>query len=329
MEQGLVERANLTFEAIPASGLRGKNPAAILTGLWSLGRGYRHSQQIIRRFQPEALFVTGGYVCVPTTLAARRMGVPVIIYLPDIEPGLAIKFLARFADRVAVTAPEAQKFFKPGLTVVTGYPVRANLFAAEAASVSKEAARRQLGLEVDLPLLFVYGGSRGARSINRAFTAQLKAYLAVCQVVHMTGQLDEAWVREKRAELPLDLQARYHVWAYLHEEMILALRAADLIISRAGASVLGEFPAVGVPAILAPYPYAGAHQTLNAAYLARHQAAIVIDDADLKHQLTQTVLDLITNMEKLQQMSQAALNLANPEATSRLAQEIAEVRNYG
>jgi len=146
MEQVLVERANLTFESIIAAGLRGKNPVAILKGLWTLGRGYFQSRRILQRFQPDVLFVTGGYVCVPITLAARQAGVPVLIYLPDIEPGLAIKFLARLAARVAVTTDESRQFFRPGLTVVTGYPVRTELSkhpsGQDEAAVKAEARRR-------------------------------------------------------------------------------------------------------------------------------------------------------------------------------------------
>ena len=166
MEQALVERADLTFESIAADGLRGKDPVAALKSLWTLGQGYLQSRRFIRNFQPDVLFVTGGYVCVPITLAARQAGVPIIIYLPDIEPGLAIKFLARLADRVAVTTAEAQKFFRSGLTVVTGYPVRRELTAptwGETGAEVRAAARRKLALGDDLPVLLVFGGSRGAR----------------------------------------------------------------------------------------------------------------------------------------------------------------------
>lgn len=329
MEQALVERAGLTFEAIAALGLRGKNPFAAAQGLWALSQGYRQSRQIMRRYRPDVLFVTGGYVCVPVTLAARQAGVSVIIYLPDIEPGLAIKFLARFADRVAVTALEAQQFFKPGLTVVIGYPVRDEFFSPAFRREDQGEVRRQLGLREDLPVLMVFGGSRGARSINQAVTKDLESYLQICQVVHVTGTLDEAWVLARRAELSPELQTRYHVSAYLHDEMVTALLAADLVISRAGASVLGEFPAAGLSAILVPYPYAGAHQNRNAEYLAQHQAAVVIKDAELSQRLKGTVIELITDQDKLQAMSRASARLAQPEAATRLAQVIVEVRDRG
>lgn len=328
MEQQLVERAGLEIELIPAGGLRGKNPLAAAQGLAALLRGYRRSQQILRWFQPDTLFVTGGYVCVPVTLAARQANIASLIYLPDIEPGLAIKFLSRFVDRVAVTTAETQKFFKPGQSVVTGYPVRQELLLDSSAE-AKATARHQLGLTDDLPVLLVFGGSRGARSINRALTNELERYLAVSQVVHISGKLDAEWVLARRSDLPPELQSRYHVSAYLHEEMPVALLAANLVISRAGASVLGEFPAIGLPAILVPYPYAGTHQALNANYLARHQAAAVIDDANLDRDLSRIAIDLLTDERKIQAMSQACQRLAKPDAAAHLAREILEVRRNG
>jgi len=325
MEQALVERAGLKIQLISAVGVRGKNPVAAAQSLATQYRGYGQSRDIIRQFQPEAVFVTGGYVCVPVTLAARRAGVPVLIYLPDIEPGLAIKFLARFAQRVAVTTPDSQKFFRPGQTVVTGYPVRPELLQQP----DQSAARRRLNLDDDSPVLLVFGGSRGARSINQAVTAAIEDFLGAAQMVHITGPLDFSQVQARRAALPAQQQARYHVFEYLHQEMTAALLSASLVVSRAGASVLGEFPVIGLPAILAPYPYAGTHQALNANYLARHGAAVVINDADLARTLKETALNLITNPQKLQHMSQASRALAQPNAADQLAQEILEVRTRG
>ncbi len=329
MEEGLVKRADLKIELISAAGLRGKNPVAMLRGLGALGRGYRQSRQLIQSFQPDVLFVTGGYVCVPVTLAARHAGVPVIIYLPDIEPGLAIKFLARFADRVAITTDETRRFFKSGLTVVTGYPVRPDLQGGPPDDLRKQEARRQLGWDENLPTLLVFGGSQGARSINQAVVEEIEAYLAVGQVIHVSGKLDIDWVQARQTGLPAELQARYHVSAYLHEAMVTALLAADLVISRAGAAVLGEYPALGLPAILVPLPIAGGHQRQNAEYLARRGAAVTVDNADLKSDLKTTTLNLLTNREKLRTMSDASKTLAKPDAAFRLAQEILEVKSYG
>jgi UDP-N-acetylglucosamine--N-acetylmuramyl-(pentapeptide) pyrophosphoryl-undecaprenol N-acetylglucosamine transferase len=329
LEEALVKQADLKIELIAAAGLRGKNPLVALKNLGLLYRGYRQSQKIVGQFQPDALLITGGYVSAPVTLAAYRAGIPIVIYLPDIEPGLAVKFLARLATRVAVTTVETQKYFRPGLTVVTGYPIRPELRTGPPDETQKMAARQQLGLQPNLPTILVFGGSRGARSINRAVAGHIEKYLEVCQVVHISGQLDETWVRARQAELPPTLQSRYYVSAYLHQTMGAALQAADLVISRAGAAVLGEYPAIGLPAILVPLPIAGGHQRLNADYLARHGAAVTIADADLNEDLMPTALDLITNKSTLQAMSQASSRLAKLEAAERLAQTILEVGAHG
>jgi UDP-N-acetylglucosamine--N-acetylmuramyl-(pentapeptide) pyrophosphoryl-undecaprenol N-acetylglucosamine transferase len=329
MEQELVERANLKIELIPAVGLRGKNPVAMARGVWTLSRGTQHSRRVIKEFQPDLLFVTGGYVCVPVTLAAASLKVPVMIYLPDIEPGLAIKFLARFARRVAVTTLQSGQFFKPDQAVVTGYPVRNDLVTLAQEVDHRLTARRSLGLAEERPVLLIFGGSRGARTINQAIVDNLPDYLAVAQLVHITGSLDFEWVQAARADLASSLQADYQVRAYLHNDMIPALLAADLVVSRAGASVMGEFPVAGLPAVLVPYPYAGSHQVLNARYLAEQHAAVIVDDADLLKDLKQTVLGILQDETKLTAMRAASLKIAVPEAADQLARQIVEVQTYG
>lgn len=324
MEEELVSQAGIPFSSISATGLRGKNPLAMAGGLRTLARGYRQSRGLLGRFRPDVLFVTGGYVCTPVTLAARRARIPVLIYLPDIEPGLAIKFLGRFADRIAVSAPEAQGYFRPGQTVVSGYPARPELYRTE-----KKAARARLGLDPNAPVLLVFGGSRGARSINRAVSAGLEPLLEAAQVVHISGRLDEPWTQQRRAELSPAQQARYHLFGYLHEEMLDALAAADLVVSRAGASVLGEYPALGLPAVLAPYPYAGAHQARNAAYLAERGAAVVVPDDRLAAALTETILPLLADRERQARMARAARALAQPQAAGIIADELFRLASPG
>ncbi len=318
VEESLADRVGIPFEGILATGLRGKNPLAMLGGLWVLSRGFRQARRLVATFQPEVLLVTGGYVCAPVTLAARLAGVPLLVYLPDMEPGLAIKFLARLADRVAVTAQPAASHFRRGQAVVTGYPVRRELFERDPAE-----ARARLGLRAEdehLPVLLVFGGSQGARSINRAVSEGIQALLEVAQVIHVSGRRDAEWTQAGRAALPELLQARYHVYDYLHEEMVDALLVADLVVSRAGASTLGEFPAAGLPAVLVPYPYAGAHQWDNARYLVEAGAAITIADADLGTRLIPAVLDLLADSNRRVAMQQAARALARPGAAQRITE---------
>jgi UDP-N-acetylglucosamine--N-acetylmuramyl-(pentapeptide) pyrophosphoryl-undecaprenol N-acetylglucosamine transferase len=211
--------------------------------------------------------------------------------------------------------------------VVTGYPVRAELLTAH-----KDTARATLNLRPDLSVLLVFGGSRGAHSINQALLAALPQLLPICQVVHISGQLDWPAVGETGTRIAAEAAAkdgrtdlRYHPYPYLHDEMVSALAAADLVVARAGASVLGEFPAVGLPSILVPYPYAGQHQDANAAYLADRGAALVVPDGELVSRLAPAILGLFTEPERLDAMAAATRALARPEAAAAIAQELRQL----
>ena len=264
----------------------------------------------------------------PLAWAASRARprVPLLIYLPDLTPGQAIRLTSRLAAAVAVSFPEVAPYF-PGKAVVTGYPVRAELLMAR-----KDTARAALNLRPDLPVLLVFGGSRGSHSINQALLAALPQLLPICQVVHISGQLDWPAIGDAGTRIAAEVAAktgeadvRYHPYPYLHDEMVQALAAADLVIARAGASVLGEFPAVGLPSILAPYPYAGQHQDANAAYLADRGAALVMPDGELADRLAPTVLSLFTEPERLAAMAAASRRLARPEAAAAIAQELRQL----
>ncbi len=316
IEAELARRAGIPFSAVATGQIRGRAPWIAARNLARMARGARQCSAVLRRFRPHVVFVTGGYVTAPVAWTAWRQGIPVLIYLPDVTPGLAIRLTSRLAAKVAVSCEEAAAWF-PGKALVTGYPVRPELLAAD-----RWAARAALGLREGEPVLLVFGGSRGARSINKALVAALPSLLPRCQVVHISGQLDWPWVSRSAEGLPATLRERYHPYPYLHEEMIYALAAADLAIARAGASVLGEFPAVGLPGILVPYPFAGRHQEANAAYLAARGAAVIVADSDLPALLASTVLELLDAPERLARMAQAARALARPHAACAIAQAL-------
>jgi UDP-N-acetylglucosamine--N-acetylmuramyl-(pentapeptide) pyrophosphoryl-undecaprenol N-acetylglucosamine transferase len=317
MEADLVARSGLPFTALPAGGLRGVGWIRTARNAVKIVQGVSRASRLMRTFQPDVLFVTGGYACVAATVAAWRKRVPVLVYLPDIVPGLAIRLLSRLASRVAVTSQEAAQHIPAGKAVVTGYPVRPELW-----SLSQPQARASLGLPLDETVLLVLGGSRGARSLNRAVVSNLAALLELAHVVHISGSLDAPWVLRAADGLPAAQRARYHPFRYLHAEMPAALVAADLVVARAGASTLGEFPAAGLPSVLVPYPYSGQHQQPNAAYLARHGAARVLADGDLEDQFLSVVSSLLNDPSGLADMARAARALARPEAASNLVAEI-------
>ncbi len=314
LESRLVERAGIPFKAIPASGVHGVGLKALPGNIARLVQGAFASAGILRKFRPDVLFFTGGYVAVPMAVAAWR--VPTVLYVPDIEPGLALKTLSRFADRIAITAEDSAFYFKHRERVVlTGYPVRSDLAGWE-----RSAARRTLKLSNASPVLLISGGSKGARTINSPVFAHLPALLELAQIVHITGELDWPFVEEKTRRLSRTQAARYHAVPYLHAEMGAALAAADLALSRAGASTLGEYPLFGLPAILVPYPFAWRYQRVNAEYLVRQGAAIMIENEKLSDQLVPTVKDLFSNPARMKSMRIAMQRLSRPRASAEIGQ---------
>jgi UDP-N-acetylglucosamine--N-acetylmuramyl-(pentapeptide) pyrophosphoryl-undecaprenol N-acetylglucosamine transferase len=295
-------------------------------------------------------------------IACRLRGIPVMVYLPDMTPGWAIRWLSKLAQRVGVSHSAAAAHFggqwPQGKAVVTGYPVRDEL--VKAAQDRREARRRlaeylnsgwQRGegegsrilpggpteataqplpelANSDTPLLLVWGASQGARSINRATWRALEELTPRACILHIVGIRD--W---EMAQDPMEnpaagehvnalLAQRYCAVDYLHEGMIHALAAADLTVARAGASILGELTVTGLPGVLVPLPIAGGHQQHNAEALAQAGAAVILPDADLAANLVNTVQPLLENNQRRNAMAQAARRLARPEAAKAIADEL-------
>lgn len=320
MEADLVRRENIPYTAIPAAGVHGVGLRTLPGNIWQIGQGYFAARRIIRQFKPDVMFFTGGYVAVPVAFAGRLAGSrprrPTnVLYVPDIEPGLALKVLSWLADRIALTVEESMIYFSDqSKLMVSGYPTREGLQAW-----SLEESRNIFDLSSNYPTLLVFGGSKGARSINQAILRILPQLLIDTQVIHISGHLDLPDVERARGLLDADLQPRYHIYPYLHAEMGAALRAANLVVSRAGASVLGEYPLFGVPAILVPYPHAWRYQEVNARYLEERGAAIVLSDEDLSIQLLPTIRGLLEDSNRRDSMRQAIQGLARPEAAHSIA----------
>lgn len=338
VENTIVPRAGLPFEGVDGGPIVGVGLRAIPNALKIL-RGTLQALRLVRRFRPGVLLITGGWATIAPALACWLRGVPVAIYMPDVEPGSAIKALSRISRRVAVTASTSTAFFAPGQAVETGYPLRAELLHAagfdrlgtplDDPPGARAEARERFGLTADLPTLLVFGGSRGARSINQALLAHLPDLLPHCQVLHISGTLDAEDVQARAAALAGTLgdrlAARYHTFDYLHSrDMALALAAADLVVSRAGASTLGEFPLFGLPAILVPYPHAWRYQKTNADYLTTRGAAMRLDDDQLTDRLTPTVKQLLDPATR-EQMAASARALRRPDAARHVVEMLVEM----
>jgi UDP-N-acetylglucosamine--N-acetylmuramyl-(pentapeptide) pyrophosphoryl-undecaprenol N-acetylglucosamine transferase len=332
-ERPLIAASGVPFVRIAEVQAGPLNGVGVTRALLSAGRiaiGLVQALALMLRQRPDALLLTGGWVCVPGAIAAWLLRVPSLIYLPDIEPALTIKALRHLATRVAVTAPESLRYFRTGQAVVTGYPLRPALLAA-----TREAGIAHFGLDAARRTLLVTGGSRGARTINRAVTAILPALLAEgVQVLHITGTLDWEEVRAGAGAHGLhvpeaggaDAAGRgYHACPYLHDEMALALAAADLVVCRAGASTLGELPLFGLPAILVPYPYAWRYQKVNADYLVSRGAALMLEDERMENDLLHTVQKVLSDAALRGKMIDAARSISQPEGAANAAQVLIRI----
>jgi UDP-N-acetylglucosamine--N-acetylmuramyl-(pentapeptide) pyrophosphoryl-undecaprenol N-acetylglucosamine transferase len=319
LEASIAARAGVAFHAVQAAGLRGLSPWRKLFNIIELCKGTIQAWGILRMFQPDVVLATGGYASAPVVTAAWLRRCPVLIYLPDIVPGLAVRLLSRVASQVAVSFDASVDYFARGKAVITGYPVRPALYAA-----SKQTAWQRLGLDSAFKTVLVLGGSRGARSINRALNEALERLLSLAQVIHIAGDEDFAWLRERRGKLPPESRQRYHLYAYLHEEMVDALQAADLAVARAGAATMGEFAAVGLPSVLVPYPYAGRHQEANADFMVSRGAALKMPDSALAEgALPEVIEKLLADQGGLDSMARNARSLARPDAARNIAQHLA------
>jgi UDP-N-acetylglucosamine--N-acetylmuramyl-(pentapeptide) pyrophosphoryl-undecaprenol N-acetylglucosamine transferase len=329
LEARLAPAAKIPFSAISVHGLAGRGVSAWARrarAMAELAVGLPLWQSIsrLRRFRPQVVIGTGGYVSGPVLLAARLLRIPSLALEGNRTPGLTSRLVARMVSVMAVAWPDQAAFFQQRVrrqarVVVTGLPVRRELL-----ETSREAGAAALGLDPSLLTLLVLGGSLGSQRISEAAVGALRAISARkgrwegLQVVHVVGQ--------RRVPVPGSagveaLVPGYRAVPYL-EELWNALAAADLVIGRAGASTVAELVARGLPAILIPWSGASTgEQELNAMPLAKAGAAIVIPDEQLTAERLAVLLeDLLLDAGKRQMMSRASKLLGRPEAAERVTE---------
>ena len=269
---------------------------------------------LVRR-RPAAIFTTGGYVAIPILVAARILGIPTLLWEGNVVPGRSVRATARLASALAVSF-EATCAVLParGGCFVTGTPIR------DLASIDRLAARERLGIPADGRLLVVFGGSQAVRRLNDAVAGALPALVERINVIHVTGPdgLDAAVAG--RAALPEVLRARYRPEAFLGEELLDALAAADLLVGRAGSSTLAEATAFALPMVVVPYPHAGAHQRANAVVLANTGAAELLADEDLDAESLLAATTILDDPTRHAAMSAAARDMARPGAADAVAE---------
>lgn len=320
VEAAIAQEAGISFAAVSSRRVRGRHPLSQIWSTVTIVQGIGEALQTMHRFRPNAVLVTGGYVSVPVGVAAWLLRRPLVLFLPDIEPGWAARLLARLATRICTTDARSIDRLPVRKSLATGYPLR---------PVFKEIDRPMARAHFQLnggPAVLITGAVQGARSLNRAVEAHLEAWLEAVQLIHVSGPDDEMRLHERRRALPPELQRRYHLFGYLGDELPMAMAACDLAVARAGASVLGELPAAGLPAVLVPLPAAGVHQRRNAEVLEQAGAAVILDDAKVERELLPTARALVQDPDRLAAMRHAARAKARSDAAERIAEVLWEVR---
>ncbi len=279
----------LEKELIPRAGHKFFEISAHSRDLLKIARGFFQSLEIINREKPDVIISTGGYVTIPVILAGLALGKNIFLQEQNILPGKVNRLISYVARTVFASYEESRKYFAKGKVVVTGNPVR------------KEIAAINYNLEevFEGRTVLVFGGSLSARSINEAIYAMQKTQKLDFQIIHLDGK------------------------TYCHD-MAAVYKKATLIVCRAGATSLAEIAAIGIPAILVPYPYAAEnHQELNARYFAQKGAAIMLLDKEMTPEnLFTNIIDLLNNKEKLKKMNEAMQQLGNKKAGSLLLDQL-------
>jgi len=314
LEERVVPRegAAVRFHGLRVRGLKGQGPLGAITALVLAARAFGECRREIAAFGADLLLGTGGYSSGPAALAARTLGIPVVLQEQNAVPGLTNRLLAQVARRVFIAFEPARRYFPAGRTVLVGNPVRDEALSAGGTEVGRGSGLR----------LLVLGGSQGAHGVNRLVAGALPALAAAgfaVSFVHQSGETEREVVAAAYRGAGLTAEV-----AAFFDAMGERYGAADLVIARAGAGTIAEIAANGRPAILVPFPHAaGDHQRVNARWLAERGGAVVIEeqtpDAPLK--LARAITELAGNREQLRAMGQASAAVGARDAAVRIVDE--------
>lgn len=317
MEMERVPAAGYPIEGLPISGFDRKNMFRNVKVLVNLLRSLMLARRIISRFKPDVAIGVGGYASAPTLRAAAALGVPTVIQEQNSYAGVTNKLLAKKAKRICVAYEGMEKFFPADKIILTGNPVRQDLFSI--APKTKEAYQF-FNLDPAKKTILVVGGSLGARTVNQSIIAGLEKLAKTdVQIIWQTGKF---YIEDARKAAEPFASAKLLVTDFV-SRMDLAYSIADLVVSRAGASSISELCLLAKPVILIPSPnVAEDHQTQNALALVRKDAAIMIKDIDAKEQLVDKALELIENEVELKKLSSNILKMAENDSADRIAKEV-------
>ena len=322
MEMERVPQAGYEIEGLPVRGFDRKNMLKNIGVLFDLFKSTRKARKIIKQFKPDIAIGVGGYASAPTLKAASAFGVPTLLQEQNSYAGVTNKLLAKKSACICVAYEGMEKFFPKEKIILTGNPVRQDLFAI---APKAQEAYEFFRLNPEKKTLLIVGGSLGARTINQSIIAHLKELSeSGIQIIWQTGKF---YIEEARKAAKPFASTELIVTDFV-SRMDYAYSIADLVISRAGASSISELCLLKKPVVLVPSPnVAEDHQTQNALALVRKDAAIMITDADAKQQLVSQALKLIHDDDKLTGLSQNIVKLAQQNSASRIADEVIKLVN--
>jgi len=326
IEKKLVAAAGYDYDAVEVSGFsRAISLSSLRHNLGTVKHllaAPRRARAIIRAFRPDLVVGTGGYASYPIVKTAAGMGIPTAVHESNIVPGLTTKMLEKFADRIMVGFEDCRAHYRqPEKIVVTGTPVRGDFF-----TLDRVQAREKLGLTDERPLLVSFWGSLGASTMNEKMLDFFAAEVAEGQPFHHIHAVGSSgWEKMQRELAQRGLAGRpgLDVREYIYD-MATVMAAADLVLSRAGASTVSELTALGKPAVMVPSPYVtNDHQNKNASILARHGGAVVMAEQTLTGEsLYETSRDILLDAQKREVMSRGMAELGIRDATERLYETV-------
>lgn len=315
MEMERVPEAGYNIKGLPVAGFNRKNLLKNISVLKKLYRSMRMARSIVKEFKPDIAVGVGGYASGPTLKAAQKLGVPTLIQEQNSYAGVTNKLLAKRAERICVAYDGMERFFPADKIVITGNPVRRNLLET---TYSVEKARESFGLSGVQPTVLIVGGSLGARTLNLALERSLKKLVdSGYQVIWQTGK--NFGDRGLKAAKGL----RGVVVTQFISDMGAAYRAADLVVSRAGAGSISELQLLEKAVVLIPSPnVAEDHQTKNALALSDRGAAVFVPDAEAESQLVDRILELMKDTKRLETMRMEISKMAQVRSDERIVDEI-------
>ncbi len=324
MEMQRVPAAGYDIKGLPIQGFDRKNLLKNVKVLYKIWKSQRMARQIIKEFRPQVAVGVGGYASGPTLNMAAAQGIPCLLQEQNSYAGVTNKLLAKKAAKICVAYEGMERFFPAEKIMLTGNPVRQQLLES---TITREAAVRSFGLDPEKKTILLVGGSLGARTINESVLQHLDLIKnGDVQFIWQTGKFYSAEIAER---LKGHEMAQLKVLDFI-SDMAAAYRAADLVISRAGASSVSEFCLLGKPVILVPSPnVAEDHQTKNALALVHRDAALYVKDAEAKEQLLPLAIATVHDDAKLESLSKNVLKLALPDSARIIAQEVIKLAENG